>query len=157
MNDTHPKIEQIIDYLHGELPAADDAAMHAHLAGCPSCDERRGEEIALTDTLRAHARAQERELPGNVVAMIRERTQPGAAPTLLERLRAGFRPIYLVPAAVAAAIALFIGFGARHGQPTVTAISPASYIQYNAAAAATAPFAEDAPPPTVLASNNEAR
>ena len=157
MNDTHPSIEQIVDYLHGELSPADDAAMHLHFAECRSCEQRRSEEVALTELLRAHARAEERELPQGVAAAIYQQTQRRSNSPLVERLRAGLRPIYFVPAAVAAAVALYIGFGTRHSQPTMTAIDPAYYVQEHAAVAATAPFAEDAPPPTVLASTNEAR
>ena len=155
MNQTHPSTERIIDYLHGELPAADDAAIHAHLAECPSCEERRAKELELTEVLRAHARANEHELPTSVVAKIHDAIErPSPAPN---PFRFAFRPIFFLPAAAAAAIALYFGFGARHATATATAVNPAYYVGAHAAVAATAPFAEDALPLTELASNYETR
>jgi len=51
MNGAHPSVERVVEYLHGELSAAEDAAIHAHLAGCPECDGKRGEELAITEAL----------------------------------------------------------------------------------------------------------
>jgi anti-sigma factor RsiW len=152
MNETHPSIEQIVDYLHGELSAPDDAAIHAHLAGCPSCDERRSDEVAITEMLRAHARAGERDLPGGVVAKIRHAV---AQPSAWERLRAGLRPVFALPVAVAAAIVLYLGFGTRHATAATT-IDARLYVDDHAALAATEPFA-DAPVPAELTSDNDAR
>jgi anti-sigma factor RsiW len=150
MNQTHPSIDQIVDYLHGELAPADDAAMHAHLAGCPSCDRRRADEAAITEMLRAHARAQERELPAPVAAKIRSRIANPALPSGWERLRRALRPIYLVPAAaaIAAAIALY-AFVGRPVTNAPIAIDASYYVENHAAMAAAAPFAADAPPATL--------
>ncbi len=156
MNQTHPSTERIIDYLHGELPSAEDAAIHAHLAECTSCEERRAEELALTEVLRAHAQANERELPASVVAKIHEAVER-RPPPVRNPFRIAFRPVFFLPAAAAIAVAFYFGFGVRHTAPTVTAINPAYYVGAHAAVAATAPFAEDALPPTVLASNYETR
>lgn len=145
MNETHPSIEQIVDYLHGELPAAEDAAMHAHLAGCCSCDERRTEELALTERLRAHARAEERDLPPSVVAKIRDAIEERPTSSRLERLRNGLRPIFLVPVAAAIALILYAGFGAWRGTIAPTAIDAAYYVDEHAARATIAPFSDDAP------------
>lgn len=156
MNETHPSIEQIVDYLHGALSPAEDAAMHAHLAGCPPCGDRRAEEVALTEALRSQAVVQERELPPGVVARIRERVeQPAAAPVWL-RAPASLRPAFIVSAAAAIAAIVYFGTGARHGTPPSTAIGAAYYVENHDAMAAAAPFADDAPP-TTLTSDDETR
>jgi anti-sigma factor RsiW len=156
MNQTHPSTERIIDYLHGELPAPEDAAIHAHLADCPSCEYRRAEELTITEVLRAHAQANERELPASVVAKIHEAIERRPSPAR-NPFRVAFRPVFFLPAAAAIVIALYFGFGLRHSAPTVTAVNPDYYVGAHAAVAATAPFAEDAVPPTVLASDYETR
>ncbi|MGA8574519.1 MAG: anti-sigma factor [Candidatus Cybelea sp.] len=154
MNQTHPSIDHIVDYLHGELSAAEDAAMHAHLASCRSCDRIRADEVALTETLRGHARAQERELPPGLVAKIREaatRPQPAG---LLDSLRALLRPAFFLPVAAAVAVIAYFGFTARHAAPVVTAIDPSYYVENHAAMAASEPFAQESTP-VVLTSNDE--
>jgi anti-sigma factor RsiW len=153
MNQTHPNIDQIVDYLHGELSAAEDAAVHAHLAACPECDQVRADEVALTDTLRAHARARERELPPGLVARIREATARPQPAGIWESLRASMRPAFLLPAAAAVALVIYFGV-ARHTAPVTTAIDPSYYVQNHAVMAANQPFAEDAAP-MVLTSSDE--
>jgi len=146
MNETHPSIEHIVDYLHGELAPADDAAIHAHLASCADCDERRAQELAITETLRAHARASERDLPGPLVAKIRQHTMRSPSPSLGERLRAALRPIVLFPAAAAVAALLYAGVDVwrERAAPTAT-IDAASYVESHTAMAATAPFGDQTP------------
>lgn len=51
MNGAHPSVEGIVEYLHGELSPAEDAAIYAHLSGCPECDGKRSEELAITEAL----------------------------------------------------------------------------------------------------------
>ena len=146
MNQTHPSIEQIVDYLHGELPPAEDAAIHAHLTTCSPCEERRAEELTITEALRAHAGATEREMPATVVAGIRRGLMHSQAPSLVDRLRAGLRPIVVFPAAAALAALLYVGIDVSrsHAVP-VTTIDAASYVDNHTAMAATAPFADDTP------------
>jgi anti-sigma factor RsiW len=156
MNETHPSIDHIVDYLHGELSAAEDAAMHAHLASCRSCDQVRADEIALTESLRLQARAQERELPPGLVAKIRDaatRPQPAG---LWDWVRALLRPAILLPAAAAIAVVAYFGFTARHAAPIVTAIDPSYYVENHAAMAASEPFAQESTP-VVLTANDETR
>jgi anti-sigma factor RsiW len=155
MNETHPSIEQIVDYLHRELPPEDDAAVHAHLATCRSCDDRRAEELTITEVLRAHADARQRELPASVAAGIRSAVE-GAPLSLWGRLNGLFRPIVLVPATAAIAVALYVGYDALHRSAAPTAIDAGYYVNNHAAMAATAPFG-DAAPPLVLTSDNESR
>jgi predicted anti-sigma-YlaC factor YlaD len=155
MNETHPSIEQIVDYLHGELPTGEDAAVHAHLAGCRNCEDLRSDEASLTELLRTHAQAQERELPPGVVARIhlaaRERR-----PSSWERLRAALRPVVLIPVAVAAALVIYLGVGKWRATTTPTPIDATAYVDTHSVMASTTPFAEEAPP-TALTSDDETR
>lgn len=154
MKEVHPNIEQIVDYLHGELRPAEDAAVHAHLAACSYCEARRAEEAALTDALRAHARAVERDLPLSLVASIRQSVAKANPPTLGERIAAAFRPIVLFPAAAAVAAMLYVGIDVWRSHAAPTTIDAASYVENHAAMAAIAPFADDTP---MLTSYNETR
>ncbi len=145
MNETHPSIEQIVDHLHGELPAAEDAAMHAHLAGCRSCEQRRAEELALTEQLRAYAVARERDLPPSLVTKIRDALEPRRTWDPVEWLRSGLRPILILPAAAAIALIVYAGFAWRV-KTGPTAIEAAYYVDQHAAMATIAPFADGAAP-----------
>ncbi len=156
MNETHPNIEELVDYAHGELSAPQDAAIHAHLATCAGCAELQAQEASLTDLLRAHARAQERELPESVVANIREAVARKRDDTVWERLRTAFRPALALPVAAAAAVALYLGVRGWHATSPATTIDASYYVDSHAAMASTAPFSEDAPIPTMLTSETTA-
>lgn len=136
MNQTHPTIDQIVDYLHGELGAADDAAIHAHFGECPACERLRADEVAVTDVLRARAVAHQHELPAGVIARIRERARPRPS---------GLRWFVLLPTAAAVAI-IFYFAQTLHSGTTPVAIAPASYVEDHAAMAASVPFSDDARP-----------
>jgi anti-sigma factor RsiW len=155
MNQTHPSIDQIVDYLHGELSATEDAAIHAHLAGCPACEERRAGEVALTEALRAHARAAERDLPERVAKNIRDAVERSRPSPAWERLRAAFRPVVMLPAAAALAAALYFGLNAWHGASGPTPIDTSYYVENHAALAASVPLAEDVSLPVMLTSSDE--
>lgn len=146
MNQTHPSIEQIVDYLHGEVAPAEDAAIHAHLATCSQCEEERAQEVAIAEALRAHASAAERELPASIVANIRRQLAQPTSASFGERLAAAFRPIVLFPAAAVAAAMLYVGIDVwrNHATPATT-IDASSYVQNHIVMAATAPFADDTP------------
>jgi anti-sigma factor RsiW len=148
MNETHPSIEQIVDYLHGELTAPEDAALHAHLAGCRPCDELRAQEVALTELLRAQLQAEERELPGRVVTRIHDG---------IKRRRPILPPLLLLPAMVAAAAAVFVGLNLWHPAVNGGALDASYYVDNHAALAAGSPFTENAPLPAMLTSDDEAR
>jgi anti-sigma factor RsiW len=155
MNETHPSLETIVDYLHGELSPAEDAAVYTHLAACRECDDKRSQELAITDALRAYARVTEREMPAGLAPAIRSaalRRQPGA----WQRLLAGLRPMALVPAAAVVALAIYVGYNAWHGGGTPTTIDATDYVSNHAAMAASAPFG-DAAPPLTLTSDNASR
>lgn len=153
MNQTHPSIEQLVDYLHGELPPPEDAAVHAHLAGCRECFEARDAEAALSEMLRAHARKEERELPDSVVARIWEAIGNQAAPSTWQSLVAALRPAIALPAAAALAVALFAAATFWHGTLGARRIDAAYYVENHAALTATTPFAQDSPLPVVLTSD----
>lgn len=152
----HPTPEELVDYLHGELPAQQDAAVHAHLAECSPCARAYESEASLTELLRAHARSEQRELPYRVITGIRDAAAGTAAASPWERIRSALRPIVLIPAAAALAVALYLGLGVRH-PAGVTPIDAASYVNNHAALTATTPFAEDAPIPATLTSDDQTR
>jgi anti-sigma factor RsiW len=151
MNETHPSIEEIVDYLHGELLAPREAAVRAHIMSCPICERARAEEASLTEALRVHARRAERELPESVIANIRA-TVAQRPPSLWDRLQVVLRPAVWLPSAAAIAAALYFGFTAMHGTAHATTIEPAYYVDNHAAMTATTPFADEAPMPPMLTS-----
>jgi anti-sigma factor RsiW len=153
MNQLHPSSDEIVDYLHGELPPARDAAIHEHLAGCAECAEARDAEISLTEMLRTRANAQERELPASVVANIWEAVRPARA-SLWERLSVAFRPAVAVP--VLAALAAFLYFGLRtHAPAHAATIDAAYYVNSRAALTAATPLSDEDPVPATLTSVDE--
>lgn len=155
MNETHPSLERIVDYLHGELSPAEDAAIHAHLAACPECEGKRSEELAITEALRDYASATERDLPPGLATQIRNsavQTRPGT----WQRFFQGLRPMIMVPAAAVAALAIYLGYNSWHRAAAPTPIQAAYYVNNHAAMAAGMPFG-DAAPPITLASENAAR
>ena len=152
MNESHPTIEQLVDYLHGELTPTDDAAIHAHLAECSSCAELRAEEARLTEILRAHAGAEERELPPSVVAGVRVAIAQRPA---WQPLRAVLRPAFLLPIAAAFALLLYAGASFWNTNAHATKIDAAYYLDSHAAMAANAPFSDDAPLPMTLTSESD--
>lgn len=156
MNQTHPSPEQIVDYLHGELPDAQDAALHAHLAECAQCSHVRDEEMQLTDLLREHARSAERELPQGVVASIRSEIERSASASFWERVRAAFRPVVAVPVVAALAAVLYFGMSARHSKAVASSIDASYYVESHAALTATTPFSAESAMPTLLTSNDAA-
>lgn len=156
MNQRHPTSEQLVEYLHRELPATQDAAVHAHLAECAQCTQTYEAEASLTDLLRAHARSQERELPHHVLAAIRQAVERPAPVPVWERLRSALRPVVALPAAAAIAAALYLGINGWHAA-SATSIKAADYVTNHAALTAGSPFSEDAPLPAVLASEADAR
>ncbi len=156
MNPTHPTPEQLVDYLHGELPSPQDAAVHAHLAECSPCAQAYEAETSLRELLRAHSRSEERELPYRVALAIRDAVANATAPPAWERIRAVLRPVVLIPAAAALAVALYFGMSGHHAGGA-TPINAAYYVNDHAALTATTPFSEDAPLPATLTSDDQTR
>jgi anti-sigma factor RsiW len=113
------KVEpELTAYVDGELPAADMAAVQAHLLGCVDCRS--------TEALLRHALENLQALPAFEVSpglrrRVLERLDQKPA-SLGERLRALLRPVVLVPAAAAFLTAgvvagLLISPGVRTGLP----------------------------------------
>lgn len=153
MNQMHPTSDELVDFLHGELPAARSVAIAAHIAGCSECAAARDAEVSLSELLRAHARAEERELPPGVVAGIRAAVRL-ERPPMLERWRAAFRPAFVLAAAAAVVLLCYVGFNALRG-PRPTTIDAAYYVDTHATLSAVTPFSADDPAPPIFASSNE--
>lgn len=152
MNQTHPTPDELVDYLHGELPAPRSAAIAAHIAGCSGCADARADEVSLTQLLRDHARAQERELPPGVVSGIWEKLR-NRPPSVWERFSAALRPAIAVPVAIAIAAFLFFSIKVAHGPAHAATIDASYYVENHATLDAVTPLSEDDPIPQVLASN----
>jgi anti-sigma factor RsiW len=139
MND-HLTTETLIDFLHGELPAAEDARAHAHLAVCSVCRAERELEALVGESLRAAAASEERAMPSLVSAAVWQRIRD-ARPGPFARLAAVLRPVVAVP--VAAALVL----GALFASPLIHSaaapkIDATYYLQAHAAQAGLTPLSE---------------
>ncbi len=154
MNEHHPTLEQLVDYLHGELAPPQDAAVHTHLAQCSRCAASHDAEASLTDLIRAHANSEERELPQGVVASVRESVSGARRAGVWDEIRAAFRPVVVIPAAAALVAALYLGAHAWRATLRATPINAAYYVNNHAALTATAPFSEEAPLPAMLTSDD---
>jgi anti-sigma factor RsiW len=152
MINDHPSSETLIDYVHRELPAHEDAAVHAHLASCAACSQAHDDEVRLGELLREHARSEERELPPGFSTRI-------LAAAIAARPQAPWwavlRPAFALPAAAVLAIVLYLGFAVFHGPGKVTTVDAAYYIDSHAALATDMPFAEGASLPASFASDND--
>lgn len=146
----HPSQEQLIDYLHGELAPAEDAAFLLHLEGCDACRARYEDEAGLSESLLRFARVSERELPSGVRASIWSAVEAlHHEPAWTQRLAAWLRPRVAIPIAAALAIAAFAGYGStihRNG----TTIDAAYYLEDHAALTGAVPFNEGNTVPTAL-------
>jgi anti-sigma factor RsiW len=144
----HPSLEQINDYVHGELPEHEDAAVHAHLAACTTCAETQEAEARLGEILREHARAEERELPlGFAQRIVDTAVASGSRPAgFLESLRASLGPRHIgIPAAAAIIVAAYVAIAtSNHGGMHAATIDATAYIENHAALATDMPFAEGA-------------
>lgn len=152
MNDVHLSADELVDYLHGELPVSRDAAVAMHLVQCRTCAEARDAEVSLIEMVRAVAQTQERPVPSAVMSSIRAaaarqgRAAPGRAWYL--------GPLVALPVAVAAGV--LIWFGIRPGalnQPK-TAIAAGYFVNRHAMFSPITPFADDAPIPAAFTSDD---
>ena len=128
----HYDREILIDYLHGALSDAEDAAVLAHLEQCADCNALHEAEAAFTEALRNAAAGEELEFPSMIKARVWEAVRH-TQPTWLERLRA-WGPRLAVPVAAAIALAAYLGTPLR--QPSAPAGVQASYFldEHNAQA-----------------------
>ncbi len=151
----HPTLEELTDYVHGELPPPRDAAVHAHIAGCAACTEAHDTEVRLGELLREHARAQERELPlGFARRIVDAATTSEPQPARWwETLTRALRPAVTIPALAAVALAVYLAAGGSHqGTVQMATIDAATYIDNHAALATDMPFAESSTVPMAFAS-----
>ena len=152
----HPTIEQLTDYVHGELSEHDDVAVHAHLADCAACTELHDTEAGLSELLRAHARAEERDLPPGfaariVDAAIASERQP--VMDLREIFARMLRPAIAVPVVAAAALAIYFGTNAQHPTRGTATIDAAAFMDSHAALATDMPFADSSALPVAFTSD----
>ncbi|HEY1653629.1 MAG TPA: zf-HC2 domain-containing protein [Candidatus Tumulicola sp.] len=158
MNQTHPTTEQLIDYVHGELPSAQDAAIHVHLAGCPECTTAHDAEVRLGEVLRAHARAETLEMPPGLVTAIRARTAAEASTRAWwQRLSTSMRAAVAVPIAAALALTLYFVTGGWHAPVNSGSADAAYYMENHAALSSNTPFGGGEALPTVLTADETQR
>ena len=150
MSEQHVSPEQLVEYLHGELPAGEDAAIHAHLAGCPACTEAYEAEARLVEMIRGHARAQELELPQGVVASIRAAVAADREPWWA-RLTASLRPLALGTAIAAGLlVGTLLSLRMWHSHAQAATIDASYYLQDHTALTATTPFGDCSGVPETL-------
>jgi anti-sigma factor RsiW len=151
----HPNQELLIDYLHGELAPDDDAALLLHLDSCPPCRARYHEEVELSESLRAYARASECELPAGVRNAVWAAIESGErAPSWTRRVAAWLHPAVAFPIAAALVLAAFLGFGSSAHRGTT--IDAAYYLDDHAAVTSAVPFNEGNTVPAALYSPENA-
>lgn len=143
MNQEHTTIEELIDYLHGELEPERDAAILMHLQHCQTCSTAYDGQARLTESIRAYARASERELPQGVVNRIWDQIESERRqPSWTQRIAALWRPAIAVPAAAVIVVAAFFGYSSLHVAAPMTTIDASYYLQDHAALTNTVPFNE---------------
>jgi anti-sigma factor RsiW len=150
MSEQHLSPETLLDFLHGELPEGEDAAVHAHLAECRECSAAYDSEASLTEVIREHYHAQERELPQGVVLRIRDAVAASHVPWW-RRLTASLRPL-TVGTAIAAGLLFgtFLSLRTWHSHAQASTIDAAYYLDDHSSLAPTTPFGEGAALPQSL-------
>jgi len=149
MKQQHLDTDLIIDYLHHELAADEDALAMQHLSACAECRALHDAQADLSEALRGYARQTERELPAGVVARIWDVVErESAAPSFFQQMRGFFRPAYALP--VAAALVAAIYFGALPHDHDTARIDAAYYLEDHAALTSTVPFNEGTVVPASL-------
>lgn len=152
MIEGHIPADTLLDFLHGELSPEDDAGVHAHLASCASCSAEREAQVRLTEVFRAHAAAEERELPMRVIVRVRERIDAQRQPAWWQQLNALVRPAVAMPAAAVLLLAAILGFSSI--RPTLVRapeIAATYYLDDHAALSTQfLPFAQTSAVPTTL-------
>jgi anti-sigma factor RsiW len=155
MNQTHPSLEELVDYVHHELPPEQDAAIHAHLAGCTVCAELRDTEVRLGEMLREHAHRQERDFPPGLRTRILASAADAPSRAWWFRLSQVMRPVIAVPVAAAAALVIYFGVHTSHpGAARQATVQAAYYLEDHAALAATVPFGDGAVIPAMFTSDD---
>jgi anti-sigma factor RsiW len=140
-----------VDYERGELDAARDAAMHAHLTACADCHAEWQADLALVDSLRASV--EDREFPTSILAGVRQAMHAEQSPSFLFRLRLMLRPVVAAPIAAALVVAgVFIGYQhSRTPQPVMTGMD---YVREHVAQTANMPSTDRTWSTYILTSEN---
>lgn len=136
----HLTTDTLLDYVHGELPPAQDAAAYAHIEQCELCRAEYQAEISIGEMLRAQAARDERELPSIVKAEIWQRVRSGK-PAIWNRALGWMHPAVAVPIAAALALAAYFGTVSL-GTHAAPAIEASYYLQDHAAMNSTIPFSD---------------
>lgn len=151
----HPHLtpERLVDYTRGELSDGDDAAVHEHLAECSDCAGTHDSERRLVDVLKAHARAEERELPPGLATAIKARAADDGAHRRhwsWHRLSASFGAFAAAGLAAVIAVALILSFTIPRTAPKGVVVDAATYMANHAALASTMPFEDGTSAPVML-------
>ena len=144
MNNNHLTTDDLIDYLHGELEPELDARVHAHLTDCEPCLQAFQAEAALTDALRAHLGAEEREMPPMVKAVVWERIR-NARPHWASGFFTALRPVVAVPVTAAVALGLYFGLPVFHSTQAAATVAASYYLDAHAAGSVDTPLADRIP------------
>ncbi len=152
MINEHPNTELLIDYLHRELPPQEDAAVLTHLADCAACRDAYQVQARITERLRAHARAEERDLPLGVIARVRDRIAGQARVAWWQQWSLAFRPIVGLPVAAVLVLAMALGWASLRPHAAAAPSIAATYYLDDHAALSTSslPFAQTAAVPAAL-------
>jgi anti-sigma factor RsiW len=154
MNQQHATIDAIIDYLHGELGPAEDAALHLHLESCAECSAQYNEQARLSEALHAYAKESERDIPQGVIASIWDAVEKEhAPPAWVAAINAFFRPVVALPVAIALIAGVLI---ANHAETSSANIDVAYYLQDHAALTTSVPLHEGSVEPETLQNDTAA-
>jgi anti-sigma factor RsiW len=142
----------LVDYERGELDAARDAAMHAHLHACDTCRADWQADLSMIESLRAST--PDRDFPMAVLAGVRQAMHAEIAPSFLDRLRASLRPAIALPVAAAVIIVGgILNYRSATPPPTLTGID---YVREHVAQTAGLPSSDRAWSTYLLTSANAA-
>ncbi len=156
MNTSHLSLDRLVDYTRGELSERDDADIHAHLAECNDCARAHESERRLVDLLKAHARAEERELPPGLTTAIRARAADDRADRprwSWHRLPASFGAFAAAGIAAVLAVAFILAFTIPRSAPSNGTVEASAYMANHAALASTMPFEDGTNAPVMLTSD----
>lgn len=137
----------LIDYLHGELPPGEDAAVMLHLESCGECRTEYDAHVRISESLRLYARMTETPLPDAVRAAIWDGIEGDTRESLRARLQAWLRPVAGLGLAAAAAVAIAVGVLSHRGGPAIDAMY---YLEDHAALTSSVPFHEGSVVPSSL-------
>jgi anti-sigma factor RsiW len=128
----HLTTDTIIDYIHGELSAPEDALTHAHLQTCAACREDYERETQISEALLAAIGGTDRELPPMIKARIWEVVR-AERPSPLARLAGFLRPAIAIPAAAILVVITYFASPLSHPAPSGPTVDATYYLEQHAA------------------------